>query len=146
MLTNAAKFDVDEKSFVLEVQQLGLPKENTDAIAKQYRDAKDMLRNKFADDSYRVSKLLNVDWRMDHIIASSKPTLDDERVVQLGPLVHLNLTVDAKPHLEDNTVVPSLAKNAERFKNIAFEISPQKLDVLIHELSHAQSLLQNMDA
>jgi hypothetical protein len=146
MLTNAAKFDVDEKSFVLEVQQLGLPKENTDAIAKQYRDAKDMLRNKFADDSYRVSKLLNVDWRMDHIIASSKPTLDDERVVQLGPLVHLNLTVDAKPHLEDNTMAPSLAKDAERFKNIAFEISPQKLDVLIHELSHAQSLLQNMDA
>lgn len=142
MLTNAAKFDVDEKSLILEIQQLGLPKENSDAIARQYRDAKDMLRSKFAEDSYRVSKLVSADWRMDHIIATSQPT-EGERVVQTGALVHLNIHVDVKPEQGDSGVENS---SADRYKDIAFEISPQKLDVLIHELTQVQTLLQNMDS
>lgn len=141
MLTNAAKFDVDEKSLILEIQQLGLPKENSDAIARQYRDTKDMLRSKFAEDSYRVSKLVSADWRMDHIIAASQPT-EGERVVQTGALVHLNLHVDAKPEQGDALDGSSI----DRYKDIAFEISPQKLDVLIHELAQVQTLLQNMDS
>jgi hypothetical protein len=147
MLTNAAKFDVDEKSLVLEIQQLGLPKENTDAIARQYRDTKDMLRSRFAEESYRVSKLVSADWRMDHIIATSQPSASadvDSRIIQNGPIVHLNLCVDSQPEKGELNAEAGSA-HANRFKNIAFEISPQKLDVLIHELSHAQSLLQNMD-
>jgi hypothetical protein len=71
MITNAAKFNVDEHSLILEIQQLGLPKENTEAIVKQYKDTKDILRNKLAENSYRISKLMNVDWRFDHILATS---------------------------------------------------------------------------
>lgn len=142
MLTNAAKFDVDEKSLILEIQQLGLPKENSDAIARQYRDTKDMLRSKFAEDSYRVSKLVSADWRMDHIISVSHPS-EGERAERLGPLVHLNLHVDAKPEQGETGLENS---SADRFKDIAFEISPQKLDVLINELTQVQTLLQNMDS
>lgn len=147
MLTNAAKFDVDEKSLVLEIQQLGLPKENTDAIARQYRDTKDMLRSRFADESYRVSKLISADWRMDHILATSQNSSvgnGDARVVQTGPLVHLKLNVDTQPEQGDLNADLS-SQQSSRFKNIAFEISTQKLDVLIHELSHVQSQLQSMD-
>ena len=145
MLTNAAKFDVDEKSLVLEIQQLGLPKENTDAIVRQYRDAKEMLRSRFADESYRVSRLISADWRMDHIIASSQPINDTSRVIQNGPLVHLKLVVDTQPD-KANVNTESGSEQAGRFKDIAFEMSTQKLDVLIHELSHVQSLLENIGA
>ena len=37
---NAAKHDLDEASLVQEIQQLGLPKENSDAIGRQYREHK----------------------------------------------------------------------------------------------------------
>lgn len=148
MLTNAAKFDVDEKSLILEIQQLGLPKENSEAIAKQYRDTKDMLRSKFAEDSYRVSKLVSTDWRVDQIIASSQPkdgVEDSEnRIIPTGPLVHIKVGIDTKPEVGDS--VDIFGRSADRFKDIAFEISPQKLDVLIHELTHAYSLLQNIDS
>lgn len=148
MLTNAAKFDVDEKSLILEIQQLGLPKENSEAIAKQYRDTKDMLRSKFAEDSYRVTKLVSTDWRVDQIIASSKPVEGtangDNRIIQNGPLIHINIGIDAKPELGE--AVDVFGRAADRYKDIAFEITPQKLDVLIHELTHAHSLLQNLDS
>lgn len=148
MLTNAAKFDVDEKSLILEIQQLGLPKENSEAIAKQYRDTKDMLRSKFAEDSYRVSKLVSTDWRVDQIVATSQPAAGgeggDNRIVQTGPLVHVNVNIDTKPEISELEDV--FGRATGRFKDIAFEISPQKLDVLIHELTHVHSLLQNMDS
>lgn len=136
ILSNAAKFDVDEKSLVLEIQQLGLPKENSDVIGRQYRDAKDMLRSKFEDGSYRVSKLLAVDWRVDQIVTSSKNGENDS---YSGKIANIRLQVDTLPDKSvDGRVVCG--------KDIAFEILPSKLDVLVHELSHAQSILQNIDS
>ena len=148
MLTNAAKFDVDEKSLILEIQQLGLPKENSEAIARQYRDTKDMLRSKFAEDSYRVSKLVETNWRVDQVIATSQPLegegQNDNRILQTGPLVHVNVSIDTKPEMGE--VEDAFGRAVGRFKDIAFEVSPQKLDVLIHELTHVHNLLQNMDS
>lgn len=154
MVTNAAKYDVDDKSFIQEIQQLGLPKENSDAIAKQYRETKDMMRTQFAEDSYRVSKLKKVDWRVDHIVASSSSVaaassvpVEDKTVaaVETGPLVHVQFAVDTLPQ---NGSLPENATaqyTSNRIDKIAFELSSAKLDVLIHELSQAHKLLENMD-
>eukprot|EP01038_Epipyxis_sp_PR26KG_P005692 gene5692-7858_t len=146
MITNAAKYDLDEKSFVQEILQLGLPKENTDAIAKQFRENKEHLRTKFSDDSYRVSKLLSVDWRVDHIYATSasKSSNIDESV---GPLIHVKLAIDTKPEkgiIDSNTNEEFNSQtDKKRINNIAFELSSAKLDILIHELSIAQKMLEN---
>lgn len=127
ILSNAAKFDVDEKSLILEVQQLGLPKENTEAIAKQYTDAKELLRRKLAEDSYRVNQLVSVDWRVDHIIASS--SVDSSSG---GSLINVKLDLDSR--FEQHGPVHS---------TIAFQVTPQKLDVLISELSQAKRLMES---
>lgn len=138
MLTNAAKHDLDEKSLVQEIQQLGLPKENTDALAKQYREYKDNLRAKFADDSYRVSKLLSTDWRVDQVLASSSYAQNSSNSRTFpSPIIHVNLSVDMRPELGQGVA-------ADRVRGVAFEVSPEKLDVLIHELSQAQKLMENM--
>ena len=71
IVANAAKYDIDDKSLIQEIQQLGLPKDSTDAVANRYRESREPLRVKFAEESYRLSKLISVDWRVDHIIASS---------------------------------------------------------------------------
>ncbi len=141
MLTNSAKHDLDEKSLIQEIQQLGLPKENSEAIAKQYREHKDNLRARFAEDSYRVSKLLSTQWRVDQVLASSQSVQDPTNTNNLpAPIIHLKLAVDTKPEL--GRIDDSSSK---RFQDIAFEMSAEKMNVLIHELSHAQKLLENMD-
>mmetsp|Transcript_8516 Transcript_8516/g.14131 ORF Transcript_8516/g.14131 Transcript_8516/m.14131 type:complete len:181 (+) Transcript_8516:373-915(+) len=166
MVTNAAKFDLDEKSLVLEIQQLGLPKENAEAVGKQYREAKEHLRNQFAEDSYRVSKLAGVDWRVDHILASSAALEESmegrgneneiEDVSAPNSLIHVKLQVSQQVSVangeyatnvgEDATASGSEASNVNMIRNIAFEMSPEKLDVLIHELSTAQDIMQGLDS
>ena len=133
MLSNAAKFDVDEESLILEVQQLGLPKENTEVIAKQYMDAKELLRSKLAEDSYRVNQLVSVDWRVDHIIASS--SIDSSSG---GSLINVKLDLDSRFEQHD----PS-SQDSRRHSTIAFQVTPQKLDVLISELSQAKRLMES---
>lgn len=130
MLTNSAKFDLDEKSLVQEIQQLGLPKENTEAISKLYREQKDNLREKFAENSYRVSKLLCADWRVDQVISSSAN--------ESGPLIHLNLAVNEKPEKSDVT-------GPSTVKQLVFELSETKLNALIHELSQVQGLMESVE-
>ena len=38
IIANSAKYDIDENTLSLEIQQLGLPTENCDALLKSYKD------------------------------------------------------------------------------------------------------------
>jgi hypothetical protein len=144
ILTNAAKYDVDERSLIQEIQQLGLPKENAEAIAKQYRDHKDNLRAKFSEQSYRVSRLLKADWRVDHILASS--TVIGEEPFS-GPVIHLKFQVDTAPERESANPLGKevVVSDGNRVKDIAFEVTAERLDILIHELAEAQKRLESVD-
>lgn len=128
IITNSARHNLDEATLLMEIQQLGLPKENADAIAKQFRDSKDALRDKFAEDSYRISKLVGADWRVDRVLATSAQ--DEPSCV-----VQMRLQVDTKPHLREAE---------EKLRTVAFEMSPEKLSVLIHELSAAHSAMEGL--
>jgi len=134
MVVNAAKYDVDEVSLSQEIQQLGLPKENADTIARQFREHKEALRNRFAEESYRTSHLLAVDWRLDQVIASSTAT------DKLGPLLHVKLQVDTKP--QEGALSGSQMSDGARIQDEAFELSADRLDVLVHELSIARDALK----
>lgn len=129
IITNSARHNLDEATLLMEIQQLGLPKESADAIAKQYRDSRDALRNKFAEDSYRISKLVGADWRVDRVLATSS---DDEPAC----VVQMRLQVDTKPHLKDSE---------GKVRTVAFEMSSDKLSVLIHELSAAHAAMEGLE-
>lgn len=135
MVTSAAKHDVDEVSFVQEIQQLGLPKENAEAVARQYREHKDTLRDKFAGDSYRISQLISSDWRVDRIVASSGE-------VDSAATVQFMFKVDALPH--GGSTSSNGEQSSGRVKAILCEMPAERLDVLIHELSFAQSMMESL--
>lgn len=146
MIVNAAKYDIDDISLLQEIQQLGLPKENSEALSKQYKDNKNNLRTKLAADSYKISKLLKTDWRIDHIISSSDSissntkSSDEEEGVELS--VHLKLVIDKQPH-QSERVSPD-QPDGKRVVEMACEMTAEKLDVLIDELSSAHDLLVSM--
>jgi hypothetical protein len=138
MITNAAKHDVDEVSLVQEIQQLGLPKENSENIGRAYRDHKEALRTKFAEESYQLSKLLSTEWRVDQLVASSDA---EERA---GPLVQLKFELDTRPH--DGPVDGQGEQRVGRIQEFACELTGGKLDVLISELSKAHGILQTLQS
>lgn len=98
-------------------------------IARQYREHKDAVRVKFAEESYRVSTLLSTDWRVDLTLASSDST-------NRTPSVQLKLNLDTAPHQH---------LNENRIREVAFELNPDKLDILLHELMYAQTLMESIE-
>jgi len=126
IVSNAAKYDVDEQSLSQEIQQLGLPKDNADVISSSVRDNKDSLRARYAEESYRVSKVLSSSWRIDQLLSTGDAAESSPEC-----LTHIKLVVDINPQGE-----------ADRVENVTFELSEDKLDLLIQELSQAQKLLE----
>ena len=60
----------------------------------------------------------------------------DESTSNLGPLIHLKLTVDTKPQEASNNTPGEQ-------EEYAFEVQPDKLDVLVHELGLAKALMSS---
>lgn len=134
IISSAAKYDTEDKVLIQEIQQLGLPKENSDTVAKQYRENKDALRDQLQRDSYRLTRLVECNWRVDQILAQSDPKDASKLVTEKN--VNLRLVVDSRPGVPSEHTV----------RDIGFEISPQNLDLLILELSQAQQMMSELDA
>jgi len=132
ILANAAKYDVDEASLSAEIQQLGLPAENTATLIQLYGTTKVALRNRFVDESFRLSRLISTKWRVDNVLDSN---------VNLTP-DNSSSNVLLKLSVENN---PSKMPFTQSLGEISFEISPEKLDALIYELSSAESLMSNLN-
>ena len=142
IVANAAKHDVDDTSLVQEIQQLGLPKENSDVICKLYREKKDEMREVFANESYSIAKILKTDWRIDTVVASSEGPETPVHAV-----AHIKMTMDARP--QDKIVkeddADEVTADGHKVKELAFEISTEKLNVLVHELTRAKNVLDGLE-
>jgi len=137
ILTNAAKYDIDENSLVKEVQQLGLPQDSSALIGRSYREFKEKLQAALFLQSYRVSRLVGTEWRIDQPLATSTSTTDSTTTGLSSPAIHLKLSIDNAT--ETGTGTSSI-------KELALEISSEKLELLIHELSAAQASIQQLSS
>ncbi len=54
IVTSSARYNVDDATLSLELQQLGLPKTNSNSLARGYRDGKERLRVALAAAVVRV--------------------------------------------------------------------------------------------
>mmetsp|Transcript_6364 Transcript_6364/g.18629 ORF Transcript_6364/g.18629 Transcript_6364/m.18629 type:complete len:224 (-) Transcript_6364:403-1074(-) len=146
ILSNSAKYDIDDSTLQLEVQQLGLPKENADALGRAFRDSKDSLQETFLARSLEFPAVRDVEWRVDHIIAASDGSL--------GPEVHLKFLVDREPHL--SKVGPTDASSAaadplasstalSTLDEVAMSMPAEKFQVLFHELQQAAAHMESLE-
>lgn len=71
ILSAATKYAVDHEVLNSELQQLGLPKENSDGISRPFRIHSDRLRGQAASESLRLPRLVSVAYRTDAVIATS---------------------------------------------------------------------------
>ena len=130
LLLNAARYDVDETSLTQEIQQLGLPKENAEAITKVYWEHKETLRTFFKELSCLEAHGDRLESR--YVIASSESSSSS------GPLVHLNIMSDPNPHKGASGL-------ESRAESTAFEMSVDQLDLLLHELGDARDKLRRLN-
>jgi len=118
ILTCATKHGVDDESLSCEIQQLGLPKEHTSALCKNYAENYQQFRIKLKNSSLRLNQIDGIRWRVDYILGSSQIKSINE------PTVELCFDV----------------KSGDEKQPIAFSITPNKLRVL---LSGKQNILSS---
>lgn len=71
VVTNATRYRVDAEALNAELQQLGLPKENSDGISRPFRIHRDKLTAQASVDSLRLPRVCSAAVRSDVIVASS---------------------------------------------------------------------------
>jgi len=133
ILTNGAKYNVDEQVLVTELQQLGLPKENCDSLVRPFVESRQAMQEKLLARSLRLDTIKSVDWRVNYILSSH-----DFNNVN-APTVQLALSVGrpaARTH-ED-----SKGKSVEH----SFEIDADKFRVLLAELQIARAIMDTIPA
>ena len=71
ILKNATRYGVDSETLSNELQQLGLQKDNSNALCKLYNEKIDKLTVCLKESSFRTSRIEKIDWRVDYVLGSS---------------------------------------------------------------------------
>ena len=125
MLVNAAKYDVDENILVTECQQLGLPRENSIALARVCRNKRTELKDSLLEATLALPKLESVAWRVDAVVASSAATD-----------LH-----DAAVHFKWGLATRNPGTKTMDKSEVAFEMSTEKFRTLFGELKAARGMM-----
>jgi len=126
IISNSAKYNVDDATLSNELRQLGLPKEHCDALAKPYRDNIEKLREIFSQQTLKLTRLQSTEWRVDYLLSSS--ALQDLN----APTIQLKLT----------TVSDAAGKISNEQHTV--ELTPDKLRVLLNELRSAKESMDGI--
>jgi hypothetical protein len=73
---NAAKYDVDDLILNTELQQLGLPQENADSIAKVYKNNREILKKVLRLDIFSFNQITSIDYKINYILANNNYNVD----------------------------------------------------------------------
>ena len=138
-MTSAARYDVDKVSLIQEIQQLGLPQENSKVIGEEYSEGKIALLKALAAQIYRLNRVLETE-----IVSTGNPV----KVTDIA--MNLRLLLDNNPHYSANRVTSNdnTSESVEGKKckeTLSFDISAEKLDLLIHELSEAKEIMKGLN-
>mmetsp|Transcript_7933 Transcript_7933/g.9196 ORF Transcript_7933/g.9196 Transcript_7933/m.9196 type:complete len:205 (+) Transcript_7933:195-809(+) len=127
---SAAKYDVEDTTLGKELQQLGMPKEHSDAICRSYAKDKDALVAALRAHSLKLGNGAADGWSVDYILQHS---LGGSRNTGPSAVVNMNLTSVCQP-----------SNPAAMRTPLAMSIPADKFDLLLHELKTARGIMEEM--
>ncbi|KAJ9592499.1 hypothetical protein L9F63_015816 [Diploptera punctata] len=119
ILSTSARHGVDGDTLNNELQQLGLPREHATALCRVYSDNANVISNTLRSQSLRLSRLKDVQWRMDTVL------MDGNTMV---PELRLGL----------QTVEPSSGS----VQNVQLNVDASQLHILLADLKRAASIME----
>lgn len=119
----SARYDVTEEALALELQQLGLPKEHTEALVASLRDGRATLQSHFAETSLRLPRLEALRYRVHE---------DDGTARAHTAELYLSLR---------DQVLPGASAPAPA-RNLSFRVDADTLTLLHAELQSAREAVE----
>lgn len=138
-LVSSAKYDVEDSTLLVETQQLGLPAPSAEALTAAFANARERLRETLMKRSYQVNRLQSVEWRVDHVIASSQRR---EQAEPTGPRreLHMKFVVD------NSTPVGASSERGAACEELAMLMTEDKFQVLQFELRKAKAQMAALNS
>lgn len=141
ILKSAARFNIDHSVLLKEILQLGLQKENGDIIAKLYKENRQSIRSKLEEESFKLPKVLTIDWRTDYILAEGGVNLEkkddnlgtdaDKMINEAEVQLKLRIQKDIKTKVKED---------------ITLSFDSEKFQVFYHELVKAKEMMDSTEA
>merc|ERR1712137_562321 len=122
IVSNSAKYNVEDETIRNELQQFGLPKEHCDSIARSFTGAKEILQEHFVEQTFSLPKLSSVNWKINYVMCNDEDDVN-------APLIQLQLGVN-NPETSNRT--------------LAFELDQDKFNVFLGELKQAREVMENI--
>jgi len=126
IIKSGCKYNVDEETLAMELQQLGLPTEHCEAFGKVYSAAKENLQAKLKSETLKFTRLGDdrpIEWRVDYVMASSANKEICAPVAQL----------------KFNLLSPDGGQN-----RVAVEVDQEQFRVLLAELREAKAIVDSL--
>ena len=138
ILTCSARYDVAEETLALELQQLGLPKEHTEALVAALKDGKAPLQRHLAGASLKLASLESMRWRA-HAAEDASSSADGEEETAAVPA-----TVEFMLGVRDQPPPTSANSSAEPppLRPVSFRVDADQLALLHAELRAARDAME----
>mmetsp|Transcript_9752 Transcript_9752/g.24756 ORF Transcript_9752/g.24756 Transcript_9752/m.24756 type:complete len:198 (-) Transcript_9752:55-648(-) len=120
VLASAAKYDIDEDTLAKEIEQLGLPRENAQAILRPYRESKTALRAKFTADTFAVQRAKTI---------SCSKIPPSESAAEASYRLNLQLEQDGG-----------------NSRDVQINLSSDQLAILLHEMEQVRALMDSLES
>jgi len=148
IIRSSVKFDVTESILSNELQQLGLPQENADAITKIYKNQKENLKNKLKEDVFCFNQIKNVNYKISYILANNVVDFKNNNLVSsLKEDNDLKAILNSE-NLLYNNLDCKVNLNIEDDKGDVFKLTTDKdiLGKLINDLGKAAEMIKKLQA
>eukprot|EP01022_Parablepharisma_sp_SALTPOND_P004411 TRINITY_DN120236_c1_g1_i1.p2 TRINITY_DN120236_c1_g1~~TRINITY_DN120236_c1_g1_i1.p2 ORF type:complete len:265 (-),score=29.19 TRINITY_DN120236_c1_g1_i1:1961-2665(-) len=129
VIRGAAKHQVEEAELMKEIEQLGLPHENTESIIKTMGKGREGLLSAIKNSALRVSKPTGVDYMISFVVGTDRKKVTEGTV----------LDTEIKLKLSYNDGIEKSQKDTE------FGIKRQQLGELIYELKKCEDLISKLE-
>ena len=142
IIKSSGKFNVDDMMLSQELQQLGLPQDNADAISKVYKKNKDVLRAFLKEDIFSFNKINDVHFKTSYIIADKYNNFDCVNEKENEELNEDNYTINSLEKTEITLCLDLKGKNKNKGEKFLVSMNKEALGQLIQDLENYSSVIK----
>ena len=142
IIKSSGKFNVDDMMLSQELQQLGMPQDNADALSKVYKKNRDVLRAYLKEDIFSFNKINDVHFKTSYVVADKYNNFDCVNEKENEELNEDNYTINSLEKTEITLCLDLKGKNKNKGEKFLVSMNKEALGQLIQDLENYSSVIK----
>ena len=142
IIKSSGKFNVDDMMLSQELQQLGMPQDNADALSKVYKKNRDVLRAYLKEDIFSFNKINDVHFKTSYCIADKYNNFDCVNEKENEEINEDNYNINSLEKTEITLCFDLKGKNKNKGEKYLVNMSKETLGQLIQDLENYSNVIK----